>query len=189
MYHRTPGKSHAILSALAGLALIGSLVACQPAPAPTGAAAAPTRPGATNPARPTPPAASSRSVSVAQPTSHTPVAPTDGVVVLPLADFAAGKARFYTFRSGAKTIAFFVLKGSDGVIRSAFDACDVCYEAKKGYRQEGDYMVCNNCGNRFPSSRINVESGGCNPAPLKQQVQGDRVIIRGADLETGARFF
>lgn len=113
----------------------------------------------------------------------------EGVVRLATADFADGRARFYTYRGPTKTITFFVLKSSDGVIRAAFDACDVCYAAKKGYRQEGDVMVCNNCGTRFPSVRINVEVGGCNPSPLQMQVQGDTILIKASDIEAGARFF
>lgn len=113
----------------------------------------------------------------------------DGVVRLAASDFADGRARFYTYRGSTKTVTFFVLKSSDGVIRAAFDACDVCYAAKKGYRQEGDVMVCNNCGTRFPSVRINVEVGGCNPSPLQMQVQGDTILIKASDIEAGARFF
>lgn len=120
-----------------------------------------------------------------------PIAVTaeDGVIRLPAADFADGKARFYTFQGSKQTIPFFVLKSSDGVIRVAFDACDVCFPAKRGYRQEGDEMVCNNCSSRFPSTSINEVSGGCNPAPLVRVVQGDELIIKVRDIEAGAKYF
>ena len=92
--------------------------------------------------------------------------------VLPVALFADGKARFYRYDDGAGvTIQYFVLKSSDGVIRAAFDACDSCWPAGKGYRQEGDEMVCNNCRRRFPSVQVNVVKGGCNPAPLRRSVR------------------
>ncbi len=113
----------------------------------------------------------------------------DGAVKLALADVSDGKAHFYTYEGAGKTIAFFVLKGADGVIRAAFDACDVCFPAKKGYHQEGDVMVCNNCGNRFPSVKINVETGGCNPAPLADQTAGTELTIQVARLEAGAKYF
>ncbi|MBI2909524.1 MAG: DUF2318 domain-containing protein [Chloroflexi bacterium] len=120
----------------------------------------------------------------------TAVTAVDGAVTLPVADFAGPYARFYTYKSPQdKTISFFVLKSSDGVIRAAFDACDVCFPYKKGYRQEGDQMVCNNCGQRFPSVRINIEEGGCNPAPLIRNVSGDNLIILEKDLALGAKFF
>ncbi len=81
------------------------------------------------------------------------------------------------------------MKSSDGVMRAAFDACDVCFREKKGYRQEGDVMVCNNCGQRFPSTKINVLKGGCNPAPLGRTVQGDSLVINASDIEQGGWYF
>ena len=86
-------------------------------------------------------------------------------VVYPVKDFQNGDARFYSYPAGnGVTIKYFILKSSDGVIRAAFDACDVCFQAGRGYEQKGDFMVCKNCGRRFASVRINVVEGGCNPA-------------------------
>jgi hypothetical protein len=113
----------------------------------------------------------------------------DGVAYLPVADLVGEQANFYTYQAKGKTIPFFVMRSSDGVIRAAFDACDVCFSAKKGYHQEGDEMVCNNCGSRFPSVQINEVQGGCNPSPLDRTVQGDNLIIRVTDLEAGAKYF
>lgn len=114
----------------------------------------------------------------------------DGYLYIPV---SGGEAQFfqYTFDngSGATDINFFVLESSDGVMRAAFDACDVCFRAQKGYRQDGDVMVCNNCGQRFDSVLINVEKGGCNPSPLKRRVDGDYVVIAEADIQTGAVYF
>ena len=110
-------------------------------------------------------------------------------VRIPLSKIDDGKAHFYKHNSWTgKTIRFFVLKSSDGVFRAAFDACDVCFDAKKGYRQQGDYMICNNCGRRFASNRINIEQGGCNPAPLDRQIEGDYLVIEKADIEKGERY-
>jgi uncharacterized membrane protein len=111
-----------------------------------------------------------------------------GMVKIPISEVNDGQSHHYTYK-GNKTINFFVLRSSDGVIRAAFDACDVCYLEKKGYRQEGDTMVCNNCGQRFPSTKINVIKGGCNPAPLNRSVEGDYLVLRTADIETGAFYF
>ncbi|MDO9066681.1 MAG: DUF2318 domain-containing protein [Chloroflexota bacterium] len=112
----------------------------------------------------------------------------DGAFRFPTAAFADGKARFFsTTLPNGKSINFFAIKSSDGVIRAAIDACDVCYSARKGYYQEGDVMVCNNCGQRFASARINEVKGGCNPAPLTRSVQGDNLIIKLADLQNDNR--
>jgi len=111
-----------------------------------------------------------------------------GVVKLPLSQINDGTAHFYTYK-GSRAINFFVLRSSDGVIRAAFDACDVCYPEKKGYRQVGDLMVCNNCGQQFPSVKINEIRGGCNPAPLNRAIQGEYLVLNASDIETGAFYF
>jgi uncharacterized membrane protein len=113
----------------------------------------------------------------------------DGTYRLPAAFFDDGVARTYTHEANGKTIQFFVLKSSDGVIRAAFNACDVCYLDKKGYRQEGDEMVCNACCQRFPSELINEVRGGCNPSPLERTIEGDDVVIRVDDILAGANYF
>jgi len=107
-----------------------------------------------------------------------------------LATFDDGAPKYYSHKaSSGKLVKFFVLKSSDGVVRAAFDACDVCYQSKKGYRQEGNFMVCNNCGQRFISTKINEIRGGCNPAPLERTVVGDKLVIAVADILTGQRYF
>ena len=111
-------------------------------------------------------------------------------VVYPVKDFQNGDARFYSYPAGnGVTIKYFIVKSSDGVIRAAFDACDVCFEAGRGYEQKGDFMVCKNCGRRFASVRVNVVEGGCNPAPLKREVQGDKLVIQVKDILEGKQFF
>jgi len=108
----------------------------------------------------------------------------------PVETFADGKARHYRFKTeDNKFIAFFVLKSSDGVIRAAFDACDVCWNAGLGYYQEGDYMVCRNCGKRFASVQVNEVRGGCNPAPLERTVVNGELIIQVDDIQKGKRYF
>ena len=54
-------------------------------------------------------------------------------VSFPTSLFDDGKARHFEHVDGELTIRYFILKSSDGVIRAAFDACDVCWPAGKGY--------------------------------------------------------
>jgi uncharacterized membrane protein len=111
-------------------------------------------------------------------------------VVLAAAQFDDGQARFFTFEAAAgQTVRFFVMKSGDGVIRAAFDACDVCYREKRGYRQQGDHMLCINCGQTFRSTDINVRQGGCNPAPLDRALADGQVVLKATDLERGAFYF
>ncbi len=74
-------------------------------------------------------------------------------------------------------------------IRAAFDACDVCYREKKGYRQDGNVMVCVNCGQKFTLDKINFVHGGCNPSPLEREFNGDSLVISKNDVIAGGIYF
>ncbi|MYL83903.1 DUF2318 domain-containing protein [Desulfovibrio aerotolerans] len=115
--------------------------------------------------------------------------PSDGAVSLPLADLSDGKAHFYAVAAGGKEVRFFAVKTADGKVRTALDACDVCYPEKKGYRQEGDFMLCTNCGRRFHLTMVGEVRGGCNPSPLASEVVGESVRIKLADIAAGAAYF
>lgn len=111
-------------------------------------------------------------------------------VTHPVKLFEDGRARHFQLDTEAGlSIRYFVLKSSDGVLRAAFDACDVCWPAGKGYFQEGDYMVCRNCGKKFASVKVNEIKGGCNPAPLNRQVVGDKLVIQVKDILEGSQYF
>jgi hypothetical protein len=112
-----------------------------------------------------------------------------GEVRFPIAEFADGVAHFYTFMANGLPVEFFVVHTPDNVIRCAYDACDICYHAKLGYRQDGSVMVCNNCGNRFATQQIGIARGGCNPAPLAARIVGDQLVIATQDLTAGLSYF
>jgi uncharacterized membrane protein len=114
----------------------------------------------------------------------------NGVVTLPVAKLADGKARFYKFEDDGKAITFFAVKAPDGSFRTAFDACDSCYRSKKGYEQQGDKMNCNNCNQKFAINRLGPNaSGGCNPGYLPNQQNGGTISIKTSDLQGGAKYF
>lgn len=113
--------------------------------------------------------------------------PVNGVLAIPLAGINDGKAHHFKVKADdGVMVTFFTLKSRDGVIRAAIDACDVCYKAGKGYAQNGDFMVCLNCGQKFASNKINVIKGGCNPAPLDRTLKGDKLIITMKDINTNS---
>lgn len=114
---------------------------------------------------------------------------TASQIIYPVSQFQDHKARHFEYRDKNHTIKYFILKSSDGVIRAAFDACDVCWPAGKGYYQDGDHMVCRNCGRRFASVLVNEVKGGCNPAPLNRQVQGEKLVIEIQDILEGKMYF
>lgn len=122
--------------------------------------------------------------------SSTPSAhATASMVTYPANLFDDGRARHFEFKNNEITIKYFIVKSSDGVIRAAYDACDVCWPAGKGYYQEGDVMVCRNCGRRFASNQVNEVQGGCNPAPLNRTVENGQVRIQVKDILGGIQYF
>ena len=50
-------------------------------------------------------------------------------------------------------------------------------------------MVCRNCGRRFESIMVNEVKGGCNPAPLKRELEGQNLVININDILKGKQYF
>ncbi len=117
------------------------------------------------------------------------LAVAQGVARMPLTAFDDGQAHFYRYMNGEQAIELFVVRDAAGVVRVAFNACDVCYRAKRGYSQDGDVMVCGNCGNRFPIAQIGLVQGGCNPTPLAHEIESGELVIGVDDIVAGARLF
>lgn len=64
------------------------------------------------------------------------------------------------------------VKAPDGTLRTAFNTCQVCYDSGRGYyKQDGDVLVCQNCGNRFKMSQVSVEKGSCNPVGISEDMR------------------
>lgn len=130
---------------------------------------------------------SSTTVATSNPAANSTA---DADIRIPISDLSSGKAKFFDYNTaGNKAVRFFAVRSSDGVYRAAMDACDTCFHAKKGYKQEGDEMVCNNCGLKFPTSKINEVHGGCNPVGVPCKVEGDTLVIKASELESRNRYF
>lgn len=117
-----------------------------------------------------------------------PVQPPDVIsgteVKIPLSDIS-NNALFYSYDADGVEVRYFAVMGSDGDVHVAFDACDVCYHAKKGYRQKEDVMECINCGLTYPINSLGTENtaGGCWPSYLSIRIDENDVIIEKSDLE------
>jgi len=113
--------------------------------------------------------------------------PKQGHLYVPIEKVSDGKAHYFQAKADDGTrVDFFLVKSEDGVIRAAIDSCDVCYRSGKGYVQEGNVMVCTNCGRRFATDRINEIKGGCNPAPLNRKIKGKNLLISMQDINANA---
>jgi hypothetical protein len=109
----------------------------------------------------------------------------NGEIAINSSNLKTGVAKYYNAQiPSGKTVYFFVVKDKDGKHRAAANACQVCHNAMMGFRQEGNYMVCNTCGNKYPMEKIATEKGGCNPGPISTNLalNNGRLIIEQSDL-------
>jgi hypothetical protein len=90
-------------------------------------------------------------------------------LVIPVGDITE-TATFYPIKVDGTAMEVLAVKAPDGTVRTAFNTCEVCYDSGRGYyKQEGNVLVCQNCGNRFKTSQVEVQSRGCNPWPIFQE--------------------
>jgi hypothetical protein len=107
-----------------------------------------------------------------QETARKPTTPEGADIVILLSDVTE-TAGFYPTVVGGVDLEVLAIRAPDGTVRTAFNTCQVCFDSGRGYYiQEGDSLVCQNCGNRFAAGRVEIESGGCNPVPI---FEGDKV--------------
>jgi high-affinity iron transporter len=98
----------------------------------------------------------------------------DNLVRIPLFELTDSSLHFYTADVGGSEIRFLVIHKLNGDYAVALDACQICGTA--GYRQEGQSVICRNCGAAIYIPSIG-QSGGCNPISVKSRVEGGEVIV------------
>ncbi|MDR1048556.1 MAG: DUF2318 domain-containing protein [Synergistaceae bacterium] len=90
----------------------------------------------------------------------------NGDLYIPIAEVTE-KAVFYPMNIEGTEMEAFAVKAPDGTIRTALNTCQICYGSGRAYyEQQGDIFVCQNCGNPFNASQIEIIRGGCNPVPI-----------------------
>lgn len=104
----------------------------------------------------------------------------DGKIVIDTSDITS-KATFVNYVVDDVNIQFIVVRGTDGVVRIAFNTCEVCNPSPNAFfLQKDNYFECQNCGNRFSIDEIGEVTGGCNPAPVSEKImEDDKIIIDG----------
>ena len=79
-------------------------------------------------------------------------------------------ATFVNYDDDGINIQFILVRGTDNKVRIALNTCQVCNPSPKAYFvQEGEYLVCQNCGTKFHINKIGIEKGGCNPTPVEEK--------------------
>lgn len=115
---------------------------------------------------------------------------SSGILSHDIGEFQDGIAHYYDYTaSSGIRMKYFIVQARDGSLHVALDACESCWPAGKGYKQDGDEMVCQNCRMRFAIPKVGIAKGGCNPVPLPHAVSGNKVTVKTGDLETGAHYF
>jgi len=96
----------------------------------------------------------------------------------------------FNYNSNGVTVTYFAVKGTDGEIKTAFDACDVC-GGKKGYTQQGTDIKCENCGKIFRIDGLGTQNKGygCWPSYLSHNIENGQLIIKTSELDAGAYRF
>jgi uncharacterized membrane protein len=111
-------------------------------------------------------------------------------ITIPISEIDTS-VNYYSYDSKGVDISYFIIEGTDGNYHAAFDTCDVCYDAKKGYSQDGNEMKCLNCGLTFPINDIGEKNtgGGCWPSYLPIEIDGNNIIIEKSDLDNKRYMF
>ena len=102
-------------------------------------------------------------------------------------------AKFYPYKAGKTNMEVMAVKASDGTIRTAFNTCQICFNSGRGYyEQQGEELVCQNCGNRFHIDQIEKIRGGCNPVPITKENKTENdeyIVIAQAFMEENKSLF
>lgn len=115
-----------------------------------------------------------------------------GSLVIPVSEIT-DTASFYPVTVDGTDMEIIAVKAPDGTIRTAFNTCQVCFSSGRGYyKQEGNNLVCQNCGNSFDMSQVEVQSGGCNPWPIfdeNKTVTDESITISSDFLKDSEQIF
>ena len=98
----------------------------------------------------------------------------NGVISIPTGSVEDGRLHFFTVESEGTQIRFLVIRKPGGGYATALDACAICGPA--GYRQDGQNVICRNCGAPIYIPTIG-QSGGCNPIGFASRVEGNQIVF------------
>lgn len=85
---------------------------------------------------------------------------------------------FIDYNYNGTDMQLMLLKTSDGKIRCALNTCQVCNGSPYAYFvQEGNAVICQNCGNSFALEEIGEARGGCNPIPVEFEQTEDKAVV------------
>lgn len=119
------------------------------------------------------------------------VAPgADGLLAIDVSAMGNGQVRFFRFlNTSNQEVKFFVGRDVGGIVQVGFDASEVCAKRKRGFRADGEWMVCRTCDKSFRLSETNSNPGGCAPVALAHRLVGTQLVLAESDILAGWRLF
>jgi len=101
------------------------------------------------------------------------------------------KPTFFKYEVNGKPMEVVAVKDANGIIRVAYNTCQVCHDSGKGYyKAEGSFLICQNCKNAFKYNEVGVSKGGCNPIPIEGKIdEVDKIVIPDSALVKDAPLF
>ena len=107
----------------------------------------------------------------------------DGNIKIPISEVSSSVKKFH-YESGDTVITYFAVLGSDGEVRTALDACDVC-GGYQDYTQVGNDIKCNKCGRVFSINGLGTKNKGygCWPSHLTHTIDGNDILINANELD------
>ncbi|MGH9679528.1 MAG: Fe-S-containing protein, partial [Candidatus Acidiferrales bacterium] len=108
----------------------------------------------------------------------TPVAQAiqaDGSEVrIPLSEVSDSNLHIFSVDANGTSVRFIVIRKPNGSYGTALDACLICGTA--GYRQDGQNVICRNCGSAIYIPTIG-QAGGCNPVGVASRMENGNLVI------------
>lgn len=112
--------------------------------------------------------------TAAAPPAATRLQAAGGQVEIPVSDLVDANLHFYTADANGTLLRFLVIRKGNGDYAVALDACQIC--GWSGYRQQGQNVICRNCGAAIYVPSIG-QAGGCNPVAVKARVDAGKILV------------
>jgi high-affinity iron transporter len=107
---------------------------------------------------------------------------------IPVSELADHNLHHFVVGVNGHPVRLIAIVDASDTVRVALDACAIC--GSQGYYQEGQNVICRNCGAAINLPTIG-HGGGCNPIPFDPpyKVDSDTLVISQAALEGAAGHF
>lgn len=112
---------------------------------------------------------------------------SDAQIEIPVVEIQSQTVHFFNHKlKSGKVVYFMIYKDSSGVIRAAANANAQCASMGKGYKVEGENLICNNCPREiYLASDIGLSGSDCSPVSISSglAVSSEAAIIDVALLD------